>query len=98
MTPSQRFLHLSGEGATDAVTRRLEMLGRDETILAMRDSYAEGPLGDVASRVAWWSKLRGAALDAAEAAALDDADLWARVRAADEEVVLCHGPHAMECI
>jgi len=100
---STTSLHLvSGSGAAEVVAQTLERLGRDERVLAMRDDYAEGPLTDAddgaASRVAWWSKLRGAPLRPDEAAQFDDADLWALIRATSDDVVLWHGPHPMERI
>lgn len=103
MSRNQRFVHLtSGLGAAAIVTQALQRLGRDEPVVSMRDDYAEGPLEDAdlgaASRVEWWSKLRGAPLDLDEAQQFDDSDVWAQLRATDEDVLLWHGPHAMERI
>ncbi|MBI2389521.1 MAG: DUF1835 domain-containing protein [Deltaproteobacteria bacterium] len=100
---TRKFVHLtSGEAAAEVISETLKLLGRDEPVLAMRDDYAEGPLRDAddgaASRVEWWTKLRGAPLEPDEARRFDDADLWAQVRAGDEDVLLWHGPHAMERI
>lgn len=103
MSPGERFIHLtSGSGAADIVRHTVKRLGRDEPVVAMRDDYAEGPLADAdqgaASRVQWWTKLRGGPLDPGEAERFDDADIWAHVRASKDDVVLWHGPHAMERI
>src|SRR5580704_14996800 len=90
------FLHLaSGSSAADVIRETVRRLGRDEVVFGMRDGYAEGPLRHVddgaASRVEWWSRLRGKPLDAAAAHEFDDADIWAQVRAAPSDVMLWHG-------
>jgi hypothetical protein len=97
------FLHLaSGSSAADVIRETLRRLGRGEVVIGMRDAYAEGPLRDVdegaRSRVEWWSRLRGKPLDAAEAGALNDADIGAQVRVAPDKVMLWHGPHPAERI
>jgi hypothetical protein len=102
-TSSEAFLHLaSGSSAADVIRETVRRLGRNEVVIGMRDTYAEGPLQDAdagaASRVEWWSRLRGEPLDAADACALDDADMWAQVRAAPSDVLLWHGPHPAERI
>jgi hypothetical protein len=103
MTQSRadEFVHLaSGEQAAEVVRETLRRLGRQEPVIAMRDAFAEGPLGDVdegaASRTEWYRRIH-AELRAEELPG-DDTDLWERVRAASAGVMLWHGPHPVERI
>ena len=80
------------------VEETLRRLGRNETVLGMREGLAAGPLHDVdsgaASRVEWWTRILGEVEPGAPT--FDDSDLWAHVRVASEPVVLWHGPHPGE--
>jgi hypothetical protein len=64
----------------------------------MRDSFTEGPLGDVdtgaASRTEWYRRIN----PALEAVPGDDANLWERVRSSGAPAMLWHGPHPVERI
>jgi Domain of unknown function (DUF1835)/Protein of unknown function len=86
--------------AGNSVREALMRLGREEEVLSFHDALTEGPLSDVdagpASRVAWWSRVRGGPLEPAEAEEFDDASIWSGVRQDRRRVVLWHGPHANE--
>lgn len=64
----------------------------------MRDSFTEGPLGDVdagaASRTEWYRRIN----PELEELPGDDADVWEWVHATSAGVVLWHGPHPVERI
>lgn len=86
--------------AGTSVREALRRLGREEEVISFRDALSEGPLGDVdagaASRMAWWSRVRGRPLEGSEAEEFDDALIWSGVREDRRRVVLWHGPHANE--
>ena len=97
----QEFVHLaSGAQAAGVVRETLRRLGRHENVLAMADSFAEGPLKDVDagadSRVDWYKRINPELV--ADALAGDDSDLWERVHASPADVMLWHGPHPVERI
>lgn len=97
----ESFLHLtSGPSAADAVRAALVLLERDEEVFGLGDAFTMGPLGDVdgdaASRVTWWTLVRGHPLERAEAAQLDDSATWQRVLGDHSPVVIWHGPHPHE--
>lgn len=97
--PPQEFVHLAGsEQAAGVVQETLRRLGRHETVIGMRDSFADGPLGDVdagaASRTEWYRRIS----PALEELPGDDADLWERMRGSGAPVMLWHGPHPVERI
>jgi hypothetical protein len=96
------FLHLaSGPQAGEVIEETLRRLGRHEAVIAMRDSFAEGPLGDVdqgaASRVDWYKRINPE-LPEEELLLLGDSDLWEEVRRSPADVMLWHGPHPVERI
>jgi hypothetical protein len=98
---SDRSLHLASCESGAAVIRgTLHLLGRDDVVIGMRDTLAEGPLNDIdeggASRVEWWRRIRGKPLDEADGRACGDSDLWAQVLAATDKVMLWHGPAPKE--
>lgn len=97
----EAYFHVAScESAADVVRETLRRLGRDEVVIGMRDTLAEGPLHDVdeggASRVEWWGRIYGEPLDADDALKFDDSDLWAQVQGSSQNVLIWHGPHPME--
>jgi hypothetical protein len=99
----QVFLHMTtGPQAATVVEETLRRLGREEPVLAMRDSFEAGPLGDVdagaRSRIEWHTRLRREPVPENEAREFDDSDLWQRLRAETANVMLWHGPHPSERI
>jgi hypothetical protein len=95
----QEFVHLASSAqAAEVVRETLRRLGRHETVLAMADSFAEGPLRDVAagadSRLEWYKRINPELV--ADELPGDDSDLWQRVHASPADVLLWHGPHPVE--
>jgi hypothetical protein len=100
--PREEFLHLAScEGASVRIKETLHLLGRNETVVEMRDIFNEGPLHDIddggASRIAWWTRIHGdAVVKEVGPKVFDDSDLWAGVRAQSADIVIWHGLHPME--
>jgi hypothetical protein len=95
----REFVHLAScEEAAEIVEKTLKQLGRDEVVVPMEDTFAEGPLGDVdeggASRSAWYRRIHPEL--PAEDLPGDDSDLWNEVRARSADAMLWHGPHPIE--
>jgi hypothetical protein len=84
------------------VAGTLTYLYRDEVVIAMRDSFTEGPLGDAdsggRSRIEWHKRINPEIDAAALLSFVDAADIWAHVRDVDADVMLWHGLHPAERI
>ena len=91
---AEEFLHLTScEGASVRIKETLHLLGRNETVVEMRDVFNEGPLHDIddggASRIAWWTRIHGdAVVKEVGPKVFDDSDLWDGVRAQSADIVI----------
>jgi hypothetical protein len=98
---SPEFIHLAGgpaqAGSLCIVLRRIR---RFECVVGVSDNLAVGPLHDVDSdakaRIAWWDTMHSDPFGDHDPSDFDEREMWQGLRDTGSNVVVWHGPNAIE--